>query len=120
MRPITNAKHRWRYLFKDAVFRKTNTHTAPMQILAVRIRKEETRISFTPKSPSLFFKSAKRMKKVTMPEIEVAKARPAIFKGNMSIVFKIILRMSAREAIFVGVTVSLSAKKQDCRILFAP
>jgi hypothetical protein len=72
------------------------------------------------KSPIFLLRSIKRIKKEIMPEMEVARARPEIFKGNISTVFKIILRTSARNAILVGVIVSLSAKKQDCRILFAP
>ena len=60
------------------------------------------------------------MKNVIIPDIDVAKARPASFKGNMSIVFKTIFRIKLKDAIFVGVTVSFKAKKQDCNIFLPP
>lgn len=91
-----------------------------MPRLAVSIRRKELIMPLTLKGFSLFFKIKNRIKKEIMPEIEVAKARPPIFSGNISKEFKIIFRTKARAATFVGVTVSLRLKKQDCNILVAP
>jgi hypothetical protein len=84
------------------------------------MRTKEIKISFTLKSPTLFLKIKKRNKKEFIPDIEVAKAIPPILKGNMNIEFRTIFVTKARNEIFMGVTVSLSAKKQDCRTLVAP
>ena len=60
------------------------------------------------------------MRKVFIPDIEVARANPLSFMGNIRIAFKTILTIKAINDTFAGVLVSFKAKKQDCKILVAP
>jgi hypothetical protein len=55
-----------------------------------------------------------------MPDIDVARANPLSFKGNIRIEFKIIFTIKARNDTFAGVVVSFKAKKQDCKTLVEP
>ena len=84
------------------------------------MRIKENAILLISKSTSFFRNILKSIKKLIIPDIEVAKATPPIFKGNMKIEFRIILSSRAIPATFAGVTVSLSAKKQDCSIFVEP
>ena len=87
---------------------------------AAKIRKNDFNILCSPNPPKRLLKIKNKNKKEINPEIEVAKARPPIFSGNINSAFRIIFINKAKPAILVGVTVSLSAKKQDCKILVPP
>ncbi len=60
------------------------------------------------------------MRKVIMPEMEVARAKPPNFIGNISIELRIMFIIKAKVETFAGVAVSFKAKKQDCNILVEP
>ncbi len=54
-----------------------------------------------------------KIKNELIPEIELAKANPDSFIGNIKIKFKITVITKETDDIFAGVQVSLSAKKHD-------
>jgi hypothetical protein len=87
---------------------------------AAQTRKNENNIFFSPKSPIRLLKIKNKTKNEITPEMEVAKARPPILSGNIKIKLKIIFNPKTKPAILVGVSVSLSAKKQLCNILVPP
>ena len=92
----------------------------PITRLAARIRTKEMSISLLLKACSFFCKTWYRIKAVIIPEIEVAKARPLNFIGNISAALSTIFITKETADTFAGVSVSLRAKKQDCRILVVP
>jgi len=92
----------------------------PIQSPAIRIRKKEDSIGFRSKSLSLVFNIKKRIKQVLIPDMEVAKANPFNFRGNIRMTFKIIFTIKAKKETLAGVQVSFKAKKQDCSILVRP
>lgn len=96
------------------------TQTAPMHRLAMKMRKKEEKISPELKSPSRLLKITNKIKNVAMPDSEVARAIPAILRGNISRVLKVIFIIKAANDTFVGVRVSLRAKKHDCKTLVEP
>ena len=100
--------------------RLTRKHTAAIQKEAALIRKNDFNILCSPNPFRRFFRIKNKKRKEIIPEIEVAKASPPILSGNINSAFKIIFKPKARPAIFVGVTVSLRAKKQDCNIFEPP
>jgi len=102
------------------LFLERKEQTPAIATLAKTIRKKELTISLILKGRSLFLNIEKRKKKLIIPEMDVAKARPAIFMGNISRELKRILRMRAKKEIFAGVSVSLSAKKQACNTRVEP
>ncbi len=83
-------------------------------------RKKEMSISLLLKACSFFCKTWYRIKAVIIPEIEVAKARPLNFIGNIRAMLRTIFIIKEITDTFAGVSVSLRAKKQDCRILVVP
>lgn len=91
-----------------------------MQKLAAKTRKKEIIISLFPKLPIFLSRIENSIKKVTIPDNDVAKAIPAIFNGYIKTMMKITFNNRERAAILVGVTVSFKLKKQDCNILVAP
>lgn len=91
-----------------------------MQILANKIRVNEVKIGLILKGASLLFKIKMRTKKVIIPDIEVAKAMPANFMGNINQELRIIFKIRPKKDTFAGVTVSFKAKKADCNIRVAP
>ncbi len=90
-----------------------------MPILAAKMRIKEKDILLMPKPPIFFRNLINKIINEVMLEIDVAKARPLILSGNISMEFKMIFKTKATNAIFVGVTVSLRLKKQDW-IIFVP
>ena len=74
-----------------------------MQQLEINIFMNETTICFTPKSPIFFRKITNKIIKLLIPDIEVARASPAIFMGNMSTEHKMILETKVTAAFLVGV-----------------
>ena len=108
-----------RFSSKKAL-REIRKQKPPIQKLAKRMRTNEKAILRPPRPPSFFLNSQNKMKKVLMPDKEVARARPAILSGNIKRRFKTTLTASASPVTFVGVTVSLRAKKQLCNVRVAP
>ena len=102
------------------IFLETAQQTKPIPILANNIREKEMMITFMPNPWIFFLKRKNSIRKVFMPDIEVARASPLNFRGNIRIEFKIIFTSKAINDTCVGVTVSFKAKKQDCKILVAP
>jgi hypothetical protein len=82
-------------------------------MLAARILMKESTISFVLKPPSLLFKRTNKIIKLFIPDMDVANAKPPVCMGNINMKFKIIFIIKAIPATFVGVIVSLRAKKQD-------
>ena len=91
-----------------------------MQKEAAKIRRKEENILRPPKPPKRLFRIKNNIKKVIIPEMDVDKARPPIFSGNIKIELNTIFITKAKNAIFAGVSVSLRAKKQDCNIFVPP
>jgi hypothetical protein len=104
-------------LLPQGIFFCSQKQTSRIQKLAAKILKNEITISVSSKGLSFLFSIPKSENEQMIPEIDVAKATPEIFRGNIKIVFKIIFNPKASPEIFAGVTVSFKAKKQDCRIL---
>jgi hypothetical protein len=69
---------------------------------------------------SFFISRRKRIKKVIIPDKDVAKASPQTLRGNINIVFSPIFSPKVKADTLVGVRVSFKAKKQDCKIFVAP
>ena len=115
--PKDNEAIKLKYLFKLKFLARKQT--LPMQMLAAKILREEIKISFDLKSPIFFLKSLNKIKKATIPDIELAKAIPLTLSGNIRKEIRIIFNPKLIAAILVGVIVSLRLKKQDCNI-FVP
>jgi hypothetical protein len=91
-----------------------------MPILAARMRAKEKDMFLMPNPPIFFRNRINKIINEVMPEMDVAKARPLILSGNISMEFKIIFVTKAMKAIFAGVIVSLRLKKQDWTIFVPP
>jgi hypothetical protein len=92
----------------------------PIRILAANIRIMEKRMRQPPNLPILALNIKINIINEIIPDIEVARAKPATFRGNISIILSMIFTTNVTSEILAGVAVSLSAKKQHWEILFAP